>query len=214
MALGISIILKTFFVQTFTIPSESMENTLQVGDRIMVNRMVDPQDLRRGDIIVFADPGGWVPQQPPLTGVLGTARKGLEFVGIAPSSQGHVVKRVIGLPGDHVVCCDAQHRLRVNDQPVAEPYLYPGELASQDYFDVTVPAGRLWVMGDHRSKSGDSRFHLPVKNRVPQEHVAKKSQTVPLTTPSEAAEATIAYDLVVGRVFWRMWPLSRIGRVK
>lgn len=213
MALAISMVMKTFFVQTFTIPSGSMENTLQVGDRIMVNRMSDPSHLQRGDIIVFEDPGGWIEQESSSAGLLAPLRRGLEFVGVAPVSKGHLVKRVIGLPGDHVVCCDAQRRMTINGQPVSEPYLYPGELASREYFDITVPAGRLWVMGDHRSVSGDSRVHLPSGSLVPQERAVRNPSLVQPVSTAGVHQATVPQDLVVGKVFWRLWPPSRFGRM-
>jgi signal peptidase I len=205
--------MKTFVVQTFTIPSGSMENTLLVGDRIMVNLRADPATLHRGDIIVFEDPGGWITTQTPTGGPLGVVRKGLEFVGLAPVSKGHLVKRVIGLPGDHLVCCDAKRRMTINGVVVQEDYLYPGELASRDDFNVTVPAGRLWVMGDHRSVSSDSRYNLPSDYLLVQEHATKNPGTVPAAPPAAVSQATIPYDLVVGRVVWRMWPLTRLGSV-
>ncbi len=213
LALGISMVMKTFFVQTFTIPSGSMENTLLVGDRIMVNLRTDPATLKRGDVIVFEDPGGWIDAPPPAGWPLGVVRKGLEFIGLAPVSKGHLVKRVIGLPGDHLVCCDAQRRMTVNGVVLQESYLYPGELASRDDFNVTVPPARLWVMGDHRSVSWDSRYHLPPGYTQTQEHAWKNRASVPQAPLAAATQATISYDLVVGRVVWRMWPVSRFGGV-
>ena len=139
-----------------------MEDTLLVGDRVVVSKLTPgPIDLQRGDVVVFQDPGGWLDAVPPVerTGVAGALHEGLVFVGLLPAeSEDHLIKRVIGLPGDHVVCCDKERRLTVNDVSIGEAYLKPGDLPSSLNFDVTVPAGHVWVMGDHRSDSEDSRF--------------------------------------------------------
>ncbi len=161
IALVLSFLIKTFLFRAFFIPSGSMENTLQIDDRIFVNQLVPaPFALQRGDIVVFLDTEGWLPQQPPSsqTGSTNWVQEALVFVGLAPDqSEQHLVKRVIGLAGDHVVCCDAQGRITVNGEPLDEPYLFPGASPSDDSFDVTVPAGKIWVMGDHRNASADSR---------------------------------------------------------
>ncbi|WP_432562098.1 signal peptidase I [Kineococcus sp. SYSU DK003] len=160
VALVVSLVVKTFLLQAFFIPSGSMEQTLDVGDRIVVSKLTPgPFDLHRGDVVVFSDPGNWLPPAPqPDRGALAGA---LTFVGLLPQdSDEHLVKRIVGLPGDHVVCCDASGRLTVNDQPVDETaYLAQGVAPSEEAFDVTVPAGALWVMGDNRSDSADSREH-------------------------------------------------------
>lgn len=193
VAVLVSFLIKTFLIRSFFIPSQSMEQTLEVDDRIIVNELVpDVVPLERGDVVVFRDPGGWLPvreepQQPPLVAAVDWF---LAFVGLsAPDSNDHLVKRVIGLPGDHVVCCNALGQMSVNGVPLDEPYvaLPPGETrVSRDDFDVTVPEGSLWVMGDNRYNSKDSRYNgdTPLKGYVP-------------------------VDNVVGRAFVVSWPLSR-----
>lgn len=159
-ALIVSSLLRAFVGQMFSIPSQSMENTLLIGDRVLVQKV---QDFGRGDIVVFEDPGGWLDEAPPVRGPVGQA---LEFVGVLPdTSTEHLIKRVIGLPGDRVVCCDAKGRLSVNGQALDEhAYLYAddeGPVAPSDVeFDVMVPRDRIFVMGDHRDLSADSRCHL------------------------------------------------------
>jgi len=189
IALGLSLLIKTFLVQAFFIPSESMENTLLVGDRVLVSKLTPgPFDLHRGDVVVFSDPGDWL-DLPPRTPE-GPIREGihdaLTFVGLLPADSGdHLIKRVVGLPGDKVQCCDAKGRLKVNGKAVDEPYLFPGDSPSEEKFSVTVPEGRLWVMGDHRGVSQDSRFHR------------------------EVADGTVAIDDVVGKAFVVVWPFDR-----
>ncbi len=160
-ALVISFLIKTFLVQAFWIPSGSMEQTLVFGDRVMVSKIqAGPTELERGDIAVFQDPGGWLPQRievdrgPLLNGTVDA----LEFVGLAPAGDGdHLIKRVIGTSGDRVVCCDDQGRVTVNDEPLEETYLFPGDEPSLEQFDIVVPPDSFWMMGDHRSNSRDSR---------------------------------------------------------
>ena len=192
LALFLSLIVKTWLMQAFYIPSGSMENTLLRGDRVIVNKLVpSPIDLKRGDVIVFEDPDQWLPppvptSRTPLGGALNTA---LTFVGLLPSDEGnHLIKRVIGLPGDHVVCCDSSTKLTVNGVPLTEPYLFPGDAPSLQPFDITVPAGRVWVMGDHRSNSEDSRPH---------------------DQGSGGAKGTVPESLIVGRAVTVVWPVPR-----
>ena len=163
IAVVLSFLIKTFLFRAFYIPSESMMNTLDVNDRIFVNLLVpEPIALQRGDVVVFRDTKGWlVPtvQRPagPLTGV----QDALTFVGLLPdNSEQHLVKRVIGLPGDHVVCCDGSGRLTVNGAPLDEKYVNSAEVPQVRDFDVVVPAGKVWVMGDNRNHSADSRAHM------------------------------------------------------
>ncbi len=160
VALVVATLLKTFVAQMFVIPSESMENTLEINDRVVAMKMVHYQ---RGDIIVFEDALGWLPAAPPPS----TLQKALEFVGVLPAGGNqYLVKRLIGLPGDHVACCSKDGRVTVNGvELVEDSYLYPNidgttVKPSETAFDVVVPAGRVFVMGDHRNRSADSRYHL------------------------------------------------------
>jgi len=174
IALVLSFLIKTFLFRAYWIPSGSMENTLELNDRIFVNLLVPhPFALQRGDVVVFKDSQGWLPPTAPTSpGPFSWVKEGLTFVGLLPDdSQQHLVKRVIGLPGDRVICCDAAGKLTVNGAALTEPYLYPGSPPADPAapFDVTVPDGELWVMGDHRDESADSRAHqnTPGKGFVP-----------------------------------------------
>ncbi len=196
-ALVISVLIKTFLVQAFYIPSGSMENTLLVNDRVLVNKLADkPDEIHRGDVVVFRDPGGWLNGPGETTsrgGFLGLVRDGLVFVGLAPAAgEEDLIKRVIGVGGDKVACCDDQGRVTVNGVPLDEPYLFPDDDPSSENFGpFTVPEGSLWVMGDHRSVSEDSRAHReqPGKGFVP-------------------------VDDVIGRAFTIVWPLGRTGLLR
>ncbi|SDQ76046.1 signal peptidase I [Quadrisphaera sp. DSM 44207] len=191
-ALVLSLLVKTFIGQAFFIPSISMEQTLLVGDRVLVSKLTPgPFDLERGDIVVFKDPGGWLdPVAEPQRGPVGAAVAAvLTFVGILPQDSGeHLVKRVIGLPGDEVACCDEQGRVTVNGEPLEEVYISEGDAPSELDFSVQVPQDRLWVMGDHRAASEDSRYHLDL-----------------------AGSGTVPVENVVGRAALLVWPLSRLG---
>lgn len=190
-ALLISLVVKTFLVQSFSIPSESMEPTLLVGDRVLVSRLVPgPLDLNRGDVVVFVDPGDWLgdpaDDMNPVQEALVTAG---EWVGLLPANTGsHLIKRVVGMPGDHVVCCDDAGLITVNDVPIIEPYVMPGSAPSETTFDVVVPEDKLWVLGDNRSASGDSRAHM-----------------------GGQGGGFVSMDNVVGVAQVRMWPLDRLG---
>jgi signal peptidase I len=192
VALALSLVIKTFLLQAFLIPSGSMEDTLQVHDRVLVNKLADkPDEIHRGDVVVFRDPGGWLPPDDGDNGFRGAIHNALVFLGVAPSTTASdLVKRVIGVGGDRVVCCDSEKRITVNGVPLTEPYLFPGDLAAPSLveFSVRVPQGRLWVMGDHRSESADSRFHL-----------------------GDPGGGFVPVDDVVGRAFARVWPLGRAG---
>ena len=191
MALLLSLIVKTWLVQAFYIPSESMENTLLVGDRVIVNKLVpSPIALNRGDIIVFEDPDHWLPPAAPVqrSALSSAINSTLTFVGLLPSDEGnHLIKRVIGLPGDHVVCCNMQKQLMVNGVPLSEPYIFPGDEPSQESFNIIVPAGRVWVMGDHRSDSADSRPH---------------------DENSGGVKGSVPESLIVGRAITVVWPIQ------
>ncbi|MGL4339492.1 MAG: signal peptidase I [Rhodoglobus sp.] len=180
-ALLISFLIKTFLFRSFYIPSDSMNNTLIQNDRIIVNQL-EPGliPIERGDVVVFRDPGGWLPPRvdAPVNWFVGGIDAVLAFVGLsAPDSNDHLIKRVIGLPGDTVVCCNDFGQLMVNDIPLEEPYLELPEgvvKATRDDFEVVVPEGKLWVMGDNRYNSADSSYHrndptggfVPISNMV------------------------------------------------
>lgn len=162
IAVVLSFLIKTFLFRAFYIPSESMVDTLDINDRIFVNLLVpEPFALARGDVVVFRDTKNWLPQTPvEEDGPFTWFENGLIFVGLLPDdSEQHLVKRVIGLPGDHVVCCDADGRLTINGAPLQEGYVNTAEVPQVLNFDVTVPAGKVWVMGDNRNHSADSRAH-------------------------------------------------------
>lgn len=192
IAVVLSFLIKTFLFRAFFIPSGSMENTLQVHDRIFVNLLVpEPFSLKRGDVVVFKDTQGWLTQKEATAaaGPFSWVGDAATFIGLAPdASEQHLVKRVIGLPGDHVVCCDADGKLTVNGQAITEPYLFPGAAPSDTTFDVIVPAGHLWVMGDHRNNSEDSRAHQSLNG----------TGFVPIAD-------------VEGRAVVIAWPLSHLG---
>jgi signal peptidase I len=173
VAVLVAVLVKAFIVQTFFIPSGSMEHTLNIDDRVLVNKLVyDFRDPERGEVVVFEAPDEWksVPNEEDF------------------------IKRVIGLGGDHVVCCDAEGRITVNDKALDESYLFrnaagTADAPSRDAFDVVVPDGRLWVMGDHRSESGDSRELY--------------------TRSGDVVRSTVPVDAVIGRAFVLFWPLGR-----
>lgn len=190
-AIIISVGIKTFLVRSFYIPSGSMENTLQIDDRIIVNQLVPGLvPLQRGDVVVFQDPGGWLPPQPEAAS--NPVARGIDWVltaiGLSASdSNDHLIKRVIGLPGDTVACCNELGQMEVNGVPLDEPYLKLGDgvtKASGLDFAVTVPADSLWVMGDNRYASADSRLNQdkPGKGFVPIENLVGRA--VVITWPS------------------------------
>jgi len=164
-ALILSLLVKTFLVQAFWIPSMSMHNTLWENDRILVSKLAPgPLQVHRGDIVVFKDPGGWLADQPAtrVSGFQRVVNDALTFIGLRPVDAGeHLVKRVIGLPGDHVACAGPGAPITVNGVAIDEKqYLPPGTDPSDIAFSTTVPADSLWVMGDNRSHSEDSRYHM------------------------------------------------------
>jgi signal peptidase I len=193
MALVLSFVVKTWLLQAFYIPSGSMEDTLVLNDRVIVSKLTPGAfELKRGDIVVFSDPGDWVEPLPKAEHgpVVTAVRQGLMFVGLLPNdSEDHLIKRVIGLPGDRVVCCDEGERLTVNGTPLVEPYIKPGDAPSSMDFDITVPEGSVWVMGDHRSDSSDSRFHDPA---------------------GTGEDGSVPQSLVVGRAVALVWPLDHL----
>ncbi|MEN9679989.1 MAG: hypothetical protein RLZ57_1118 [Actinomycetota bacterium] len=162
VAVLVSLVIKTFFVQFFFIPSGSMENTLQIQDRVAVNRIPFLRDINRGDIVVFHDPANWLPPITESTDnkIISSIKEGLVAVGVLPNpAKQYLVKRVIGVPGDKVECCAKSGALLVNGTETTEPYIFAGNKPSETKFNVTVPAGKVWVMGDHRAASADSRYH-------------------------------------------------------
>lgn len=188
VALLLSVLVRTFVAQAFFVPSSSMEDTLLVQDRILASKITTQiSGVDRGEIVVFTDPGGWLPEPVQPTGVSGTLRKALMFIGLLPSDTGEdLVKRVIAVGGDRIACCDAKDRITVNGVALDESaYLKPGSTTDQVRFDVLVPQGRVFVMGDNRGDSADSRYHLDVAN------------------------GSVSLDSVVGRVVAVVWPASR-----
>jgi signal peptidase I len=196
VALVLALVIKAFAVQAFYIPSGSMENTLQIGDRVLVNKIVyHTRDIKRGDIVVFNGLDSWDPEtevQEPSNPVARLLRLIGSAFGVAPTEKDYI-KRVIGIPGDRVKCCDAKGRVTVNGVPLNEnPYLFTDPVtgernkASDDPFDVTVRPGQLWVMGDHRELSYDSRSHR-----------------------GDPGGGTIPTNRVIGRAFVIVWPVNR-----
>lgn len=159
------VLLRTVVVESFTVPSDSMAPTIHPGDRLLANRLVRGPSVHRGDIVVFDGSRAF-----------------------AAAGSADYVKRVVGQPGDHVVCCAPSGQLVVNGVPLTEPYLQAGDRPSELTFDVTVPAGRIWVMGDHRSDSSDSRAYL-----------------------GQPGGGMVPLDDVIGQVAVRYWPLGRLG---
>lgn len=164
-ALVISFLIKTFLIRSFYIPSGSMEETLHLQDRVIVSLLTPGlTPLKHGDVVVFTDPGGWLDDEtaPTSTGGQTAINSVLAFIGlVAPDDNNHLIKRVIGLPGDHVKCCSPLGQVEVNGVPLDEPYINvpKGEPADRYKFSVTVPKGELWVMGDNRDESADSAYH-------------------------------------------------------
>ncbi len=171
-AIVVAILVRTFVLQTYYVPSESMEHTLNINDRVLVNKLAyDFRDPHRGEVIVFNSPVSWR----------------------AAANETVFIKRVIGTPGDHIICCDAQGRLTINGVAIDEPYLNHDTVHPKnafENFDITVPAGRLWVMGDNRYDSADSLENYQVSN-------------------GDIMDATIPIKSVIGRAFVLFWPFSR-----
>ena len=169
-AMALALLIKTFFLRSFFIPSGSMLETLQIDDRIFVNELVpNVVSVERGDVVVFKDPGGWL-NTAPVVNKKNVFEQGVDFFLsafglIAPDSSQHLVKRVIGKPGDHVVCCSPNGKLMINGTEITEPYVSPGSRPSDRNFDVVVPKDSYWVMGDNRGNSEDSRYHLDLPSK-------------------------------------------------
>lgn len=183
VAIAISALVKTFLIQSFWIPSGSMEDTLQLQDRIFVSKLVPKyRSLNRGDIVVFKDFENWLQTEPENDNSVGHyIGRALSIVGLRPDdSNQYLIKRIIGLPGDHVTCCDSEGHIVVNGQDVDEPYIKPGSAPSDIPFSVIVPQNHIWVMGDNRAGSLDSRAHmnLPSGGFVPIDQVAGRAFVV------------------------------------
>jgi signal peptidase I len=190
-ALILSILVRTFLIQAFYVPSASMEDTLQENDRIIVSKISTKlTGIDRGNVIVFHDPGGWLgegfpnPYDTPVGRVL-------QAIGIVPANSGNdLVKRVIGVANDKIECCDVQGRITVNGVEMDESYIRDGVNTDQVTFSVLVPEGNVFVMGDNRGNSEDSRFHLDKNNGM------------------------IPVEEIIGRVAMRIWPIGRIGGIE
>jgi len=204
IALVLAIVIKAFFVQAFYIPSESMEPGLIKNDRILVQK---PSYWRgdgpsRGDVVVFKDPGGWL-NEAETAGPTSLLAKSLERVGLYPSG-GHLVKRVIGVEGDTIVCCDKEGRIKINGEPLDDASFTKNEKDCQGpmtgckWKAGPVPEGTVFVMGDHRDNSADSTVHRCRKG---------DTECVP-------GNEFVPVDLVVGKVFALVWPSSRFSWVK
>lgn len=190
-ALILSILIRTFLLQAFYVPSASMQDTLQENDRIIVSKISTRfTGIDRSNVIVFHDPGGWLgegfpnPYDTPVGRVL-------QAIGIVPSNSGNdLVKRVIGVANDKIECCDLQGRITVNGVGVDEAYIRDGVTSDQVTFSVLVPEGNVFVMGDNRGNSEDSRFHLDKNNGM------------------------VPVEEIIGRVAMRIWPINRIGGIE
>ena len=195
IAAAIAVGVHSFLFQAFFIPSGSMENTLQKGDRVIVNRLsYKVGHVQRGQIVVFSGVDSWTPEgsiTQPHNPVLREFSKVGSYLGFAPSGEQDFIKRVIGVPGDRVVCCNTQGQITVNGKALQEHYLYPGSDNRTLPFDIVVPAGRLWVEGDHRNDSADSRSHTGLPGG-----------------------GTIPINKVIGRAFVIVWPFSRLHRLE
>lgn len=184
LALLTSIVVKTFLLQMFFVPSASMRPQLIEDDRILVEKIsMWDGEVARGDVVVFRDPGGWLGATPEPTGIQAL----LSVVGLYPDG-GHLVKRAVAVGGDEVACCDAGGRMTVNGQPLTESYLEEGTAPSERQFEVVIPDDHVWVLGDNRTNSQDSRFHL-----------------------DDLGQGAVPLDNVVGKVWAIVWPGDRMN---
>ncbi|MSO17034.1 MAG: signal peptidase I [Candidatus Planktophila sp.] len=192
VALAVSLLIKTLLVQFFFIPSGSMENTLQVQDRVAVNKLpIISKDINRGDVVVFRDPDNWLPEafSADENKIIAKIKEGLVLVGVLPNpAKQYLVKRVIGVAGDNVICCSKSGKLTINGKETTEPYIFAGNKVSEMDFNINVPEGKIWVMGDHRSASADSRYHQDDVNN-----------------------GFVPVSRITGRAYAIIWPLKNIG---
>jgi len=192
VALAVSLVIKSFLVQFFYIPSGYMENTLQINDRVAVNKIpFISKSIDRGDVVVFRDPSNWLPEPyaDNQNKVIAKIKEGLVLVGVLPNpAKQYLVKRVIGVAGDNVVGKDGI--VTINGKETDEPYIFAGNKPSELDFNVTVPEGKIWVMGDHRGASADSRYHQDDVNN-----------------------GFVPESKVTGRVVGIIWPIKNIGTV-
>ncbi len=190
VAVLITGLVRGFLVDVYFIPSASMEPLLTEGDRVLVAKAEDTRgDVRRGDVVVFDGRGSFDPITDPRSLPQRTVAAAGQWLGLTGSDTVYV-KRVIGVGGDHVTCCSEDGRLTVNGHALEEPYLHPGDAPSEDAFDVVVPEGRLWLLGDHRSASMDSRSLL-----------------------GAPGGGLVAEDRIIGRAFQLVWPLERFAPI-
>jgi signal peptidase I len=190
IALLLALLIKTFLVQAFSIPSDSMQDTLQRGDRVLVDKLTPwfGSEPERGEVVVFHDPGGWLDGEP--TPDPNAVQKFLSFIGLMPSAEEKdLIKRTIAVAGDTVECKKGGP-VKVNGKTLVEPYIFPGDTACDDmpFGPLKVPKDRIWVMGDHRQNSQDSRYHAADKNG-----------------------GFVPVDEVVGRAVVIAWPLNRLS---
>ncbi|MEC5198279.1 signal peptidase I [Arthrobacter sp. PL16] len=184
-------LIRGFLLDVYFIPSASMEPLLAEGDRVLVSKLEEKRGaVERGDIVVFDGRGSFDPITDPRSVPVQVAAGVSQWLGMSGSDTVYV-KRVIGVGGDHVVCCSADGRLTLNGNPIDEPYVHPGDVASDQAFDVVVPEGRVWLLGDHRSASMDSRALL-----------------------GAPGGGLIAEDRIIGRAFQLVWPLDRFAPIE
>jgi signal peptidase I len=193
VALAVSLVIKTFLVQFFYIPSGSMENTLQINNRVAVNKVPFlSQSIHRGDVVVFRDPANWLPEPyaESQNSIIEKVKEGFVLVGILPNpAKQYLVKRVIGVAGDNIVAKDGV--ITINGKTTSEPYIFAGNKPSEMDFNVTVPSGKVWVMGDHRGASADSRYHQDDVNN-----------------------GFVPVSKITGRAFAVIWPVKNFGIIE
>lgn len=193
VALAVSLVIKTFLVQFFYIPSGSMENTLQINDRVAVNKVPFlSQSIHRGNVVVFRDPANWLPEPyaESQNSIIEKVKEGFVLVGILPNpAKQYLVKRVIGVAGDNIVAKDGV--ITINGKTTSEPYIFAGNKPSEMDFNVTVPSGKVWVMGDHRGASADSRYHQDDVNN-----------------------GFVPVSKITGRAFAVIWPVKNFGIIE